>query len=150
MRLIACTVFLVILGLGAAACDDASSDTPDPPRPNVPTTASRTATPPPARCGADDLAPVFCAETGDMERGIVVDIIDGDTLDVILAGREERIRIFGIDTPERGDRCFTEASELLESLAGDEIRMRTDVRTVDRNGRLLRYVYRPDGSVSMR
>jgi micrococcal nuclease len=80
-----------------------------------------------------------------MEAARVGRIIDGDTLDVTLDGREERIRIFGIDTPERGDRCFAEASALLESLAGAEIRLRTDARKVDRNGRLLRYVYRPDG-----
>ncbi len=89
---------------------------------------------------------MFCADTGGMERATVVDIIDGDTLDVIVDGREERVRIFGIDTPERGDRCFSEASDLLESLAGNEIRMQTDVRTVDRNGRLLRYVYQPGGT----
>jgi micrococcal nuclease len=80
-----------------------------------------------------------------MERATVVDIIDGDTLDVILDGREERVRIFGIDTPERGDRCFSEAADLLAALAGAEIRMKTDIRTVDRNGRLLRYVYQPGG-----
>jgi endonuclease YncB( thermonuclease family) len=98
-------------------------------------------------CGAGaNLAPVFCADTSAMERAVVVDIVDGDTLDVMLGGVEQRVRVFGIDTPERGDLCFRESSDLLGALAGDEIRMQTDVRKVDSNGRLLRYVYRPDGA----
>jgi micrococcal nuclease len=80
-----------------------------------------------------------------MEAATVVKIIDGDTLDVTLAGRTERVRIFGIDTPERGDRCFREATALLASLAGQEVRMLPDIRKVDRNGRLLRYVYQRGG-----
>ncbi len=96
----------------------------------------------PGRGGA---APVFCADTSGMEAASVVKVIDGDTLDVTLAGREERIRIFGIDTPERGDRCFSEATALLKALAWHELRVLTDARKVDRNGRLLRYVYQPGG-----
>ncbi len=80
-----------------------------------------------------------------MERARVLDIIDGDTLDVEIDGREERVRIFGIDTAERGERCYAEASSRLQALAGDEIRLTADARNRDRNDRLLRYVYTPMG-----
>jgi micrococcal nuclease len=75
----------------------------------------------------------------------VVRIIDGDTLDVLLAGEAERVRIFGIDTAERGEACFSEASARLRALAGAEIRVLADERNRDRSGRLLRYVFTADG-----
>lgn len=96
-------------------------------------------------CPSAELPPVFCADTDGMERAAVVDIIDGDTFDVILGGVEQRVRIFGVDTPERGDSCFFEATELLRTLTKDDVLLRADARKVDRNGRLLRYVYRTDG-----
>ena len=80
-----------------------------------------------------------------MERALVLDIIDGDTLDVEIDGHEERVRIFGIDTAERGERCFAEASSRLADLAADEIRLAADARERDSYGRLLRYVYTPAG-----
>jgi micrococcal nuclease len=80
-----------------------------------------------------------------MQRAPVTHIVDGDTFDVVLDGTEHRVRIFGVDTPERGEPCFSEATALLRTLASDEVFLHTDVRKVDRNGRLLRYVYREDG-----
>jgi micrococcal nuclease len=81
-----------------------------------------------------------------MESARVVHIVDGDTLDVDIGGRKERVRLFGVDTPERGDRCFDEASEALRLLAGQDVLLRPDARERDRFGRLLRYLYRTDGS----
>jgi micrococcal nuclease len=35
--------------------------------------------------------------------GVVTRVVDGDTLDVRLRnGRKDRVRVLGIDTPERG------------------------------------------------
>ena len=49
----------------------------------------------------------------------VVTVIDGDTLDATSpAGDLERIRLIGIDAPERGDCGYTEATDRLEQLAG--------------------------------
>jgi micrococcal nuclease len=88
---------------------------------------------------------VFCADPALMEHATVLGIVDGDTFDVLLNGVEERVRIFGIDTTERGEPCFREASDLLRSLAAGEVRLMRDLRNRDRNGRLLRYVYTPAG-----
>jgi len=81
-------------------------------------------------------------------------VVDGDTVSVRLAGRTERVRLLGIDTPESVKantpvECFAkEASARLHGLLPSEVTVRLvrDVEERDRYGRLLAYVYRqPDG-----
>jgi micrococcal nuclease len=76
----------------------------------------------------------------------VIDVIDGDTIDVELNGREERVRYYGIDTPERGDDCFSEARRRNQELVGDAVLLLPDARERDRSGRLLRYVFDASGN----
>ncbi len=85
--------------------------------------------------------------------GRVTGVVDGDTLDVALAGRTERVRLLGIDTPESVKpatpvQCFArEAAARLAALLPAEtpVRLVRDVEERDRFGRLLAYVYRqPD------
>ena len=79
-------------------------------------------------------------------------MIDGDTIDLIIDGQEERVRLIGIDTPETVSRdtpvqCFgAEASAALEGLlpVGTVVRIERDDEPRDRFGRLLLYVYRED------
>lgn len=78
----------------------------------------------------------------------VVEVIDGDTIDVLIEGEEFRVRYVGIDTPEaatatRDEQCFAaEAAAANEALVGGkEVELKQDVRNRDRYGRLLRYVY---------
>ena len=76
----------------------------------------------------------------------VVDIIDGDTLRIEdAAGEVLTVRLFGIDTPERGEACYGEATERLRELAGAEVLLVADQRLQDRGGRELRYVYTEAG-----
>jgi micrococcal nuclease len=82
--------------------------------------------------------------------GVVEWVIDGDTVDIDIGGREERVRLIGIDTPElhtdSGDaECM--AREALEFTAaqlpaGTEVRLERDIVGRDDYGRLLAYVYR--------
>jgi micrococcal nuclease len=72
-------------------------------------------------------------------------IIDGDTLDVRVAGSAVRVRLYGVDTPERGETCYREATERLRALAGDVVQLLPDARLTDPGGRELRYVYSTDG-----
>jgi len=70
-------------------------------------------------------------------------IVDGDTIHVLsAAGVEEKVRFIGIDTPERGECGFAEASDALaELLSGKTVvlsRGTPDDR--DKYDRLLRYV----------
>jgi endonuclease YncB( thermonuclease family) len=147
---------VAILALAATGCDDLGALSPTPPPPR-----QRTATPMPApgstvpaatpRCAPPFAPPpltadsVRCADPAGMQRATVTHIVDGDTLDVVIDGREERVRLFGADTAERGEDCFREATLRLEHLAGTEVLLAPDARDRDRYGRLLRYVYRPDG-----
>ena len=51
--------------------------------------------------------PIFA----DTISGKVIYIVDGDTLDILLEDKsKERIRLAGIDTPERGQEFGTKAT----------------------------------------
>lgn len=72
----------------------------------------------------------------------MVRVIDGDTIVVQIRGVEEKVRLIGIDTPERGKPYYSEATEKTRELLGaGELRLAKDVRERDKYGRLLRYVY---------
>jgi micrococcal nuclease len=83
-----------------------------------------------------------------MQHASVVRIVDGDTLRAIVGGVEEPVRLFGVDTPERGEPCFEDATDVLRALVatnGGQVLVRRDERDRDSYDRLLRYVYTPDG-----
>ena len=88
---------------------------------------------------------VLCSAVAAMQAGHVTRIVDGDTLHVEIDGRDETVRLFGINAPEAGQPCADEATRRLRALAGREVRLLPDARDRDRYGRLLRYVYAPDG-----
>ena len=48
----------------------------------------------------------------DYEEGVVDRVIDGDTIVI----NDTTIRMLGINTPERGERYYEEATEFLENL----------------------------------
>ncbi len=75
---------------------------------------------------------------------MVVEVIDGDTLDVELQdGTIDRVRIIGINTPESGE-CFTDqaAAELSRLVAGQRVELVVDHTDRDDYDRLLRYIER--------
>jgi micrococcal nuclease len=82
----------------------------------------------------------------------VTDVIDGDTIDVEIDGRTERIRLIGIDTPETNQpdspiECYgPEASAFTASLlpGGTEVLVERDIVGRDDYGRLLGYVHLVD------
>ena len=92
----------------------------------------------------------YPTQPSGLPSAIVVTVIDGDTADVVLNGRTERLRMIGIDTPETRDprtpvQCFgheasTRANELL---AGQTVHLEADASqdTRDRYGRLLVYLW---------
>ena len=82
-------------------------------------------------------------------RGVVSSVTDGDTIVVELtSGKRERVRLIGIDAPERG-RCYSSsATAAARRLAdGRAVVLRGDSTqaTRDRYGRLLAYVWLPGG-----
>ena len=77
----------------------------------------------------------------------VTAVVDGDTLDVAVAGRPERVRLLGVDTPETVDPrqpigCYgpEAAAFTTRRLTGRTVRLRFDRQRRDRYGRLLAYV----------
>lgn len=82
----------------------------------------------------------------DLETAEVIEVIDGDTIDVRIDGVQTRLRYFGVDTPERGEKCFREATDRNGLLLGETVLLLPDARTEDGFGRLLRYVFLLDGT----
>ncbi len=83
------------------------------------------------------------------DTGTVTQIIDGDTIDVRVNGREVRIRYIGVNTPERDEVCYREAREANRLLVeGKTVRLVADAEDTDRYGRLLRYIYVGDMNVN--
>ena len=88
-------------------------------------------------------------------EGVVVRIVDGDTIHVRLGDRVERVRYIGVNTPEihhprKGvEPGGHEASRVNRELVdGRRVRLELDVQERDRYGRLLAYVWIGDVMVN--
>lgn len=96
--------------------------------------------------------PVSAPPEQNFETAQVINVVDGDTIDVLLNGAEYRVRYILVDTPEtkhptKGVQPFgPEASEANRQMVeGQTVYLEKDVSNTDRYDRLLRYVYLPDG-----
>jgi endonuclease YncB( thermonuclease family) len=69
---------------------------------------------------------------------VVTEVIDGDTVDL---GNGERVRLVGIDTPERGECGYEKAADALSTLVlGRQVELVRSDEDRDQYDRLLRYV----------
>lgn len=84
------------------------------------------------------------ASAGEEIRGKVVKIRDGDTIEVLRGTRTVRIRVHGVDTPERGQPWSARAKSFTADLAGSRDVV-VVVRDVDRYRRVVGEVLLPDG-----
>lgn len=87
--------------------------------------------------------------------GTILKVVDGDTVRVSILGKEEKVRLIGINAPELfssngeidclGDKSLKSAKEVLKE--GMIVRIISDTNVDDRDkyGRLLRYVVTPAG-----
>ncbi len=86
---------------------------------------------------------------GFTQRGVVTEVVDGDTVWVRLtSGKNEKVRLIGIDAAERGACFATAAGARARQLAlSKPVVLRGDRTqdTRDRYGRLLAYVWLPGG-----
>ena len=92
---------------------------------------------------------------GTALEGVVVRVVDGDTIHVRLGDRIERVRYIGVDTPEmrhpgRGvEPGGPDAQAVNRRLVGGKrVRLELDVQERDRHGRLLAYVWVGDVMVN--
>ena len=74
----------------------------------------------------------------------VIGVLDGDTIEVLHNNRPERIRLNGIDCPEKGQAYGTKAKQATSDLVfGKEVTL--ERHGTDRYGRTIADVSRPDG-----
>lgn len=80
-------------------------------------------------------------------------VIDGDTIIVIIDGKKEKVRLIGVDTPEK-DGPYTkeehfsrEASAFTREMTeGENVRLEYDWQKRDKYGRLLAYIFLEDNT----
>ena len=136
-------------GTGATPTDVAVVDPTA--RPTSAPTAVATPTSTPEPTATPVPAPTF-GPTGLTEVATVSRIVDGDTIRVVLDGRDVPLRYIGIDTPEpdsddplvksMADAATAANAALVE---GRQVVLARDVSETDRFGRLLRYVWLETG-----
>ena len=131
----------LLLGLSLAGCAETTR------------TGSAPTAQPTSQARATRVAATDRTSTGPasdvVEEARVVEVVDGDTIRVDLGGRQELVRMTGIDTPEvggpyRDPECYgAEASALAKQLVppGSTVALERDVSERDRYGRLLRSVW---------
>lgn len=100
--------------------------------------------------------PMQVAKTNQPGLYSVTKAVDGDTIQVDMNGNTETVRFIGVDTPETHKpntpvQCYgPDAAAYTKSLVGNgSVRLQADPLDTnrDRYGRLLRYVYLPDGTL---
>jgi micrococcal nuclease len=98
---------------------------------------------------------IGCSNTTGGDRYFsVTDVVDGDTIDVQIDGKEETIRLLLVDTPEtvhpsKPVQPFgPEASDFMkELLKGEEVELEIGISERDKYGRILAYVYTKEGKM---
>jgi micrococcal nuclease len=91
--------------------------------------------------GACTFTEALPVETVVHDSAEVVAVVDGDTLLVAVDGREESVRLIGVNAPERGECLFEEATAALaDAVADGFVGLTVDETDRDEFGRLLRYV----------
>ena len=75
----------------------------------------------------------------------VISVVDGDTLEVLHQGKTVRIRLYGIDSPEKGQPFGTKAKTQLSSLAFGKIVI-VEKKDFDSYGRTVAEIRLKDGT----
>jgi micrococcal nuclease len=81
----------------------------------------------------------------------VISVIDGDTVLVTSGGQDEKIRLIGINTPEKGECGFNEAKDYLSSLILSQnivIEMDSTQGEYDKYDRLLAFIFFQDQNIN--
>jgi len=112
--------------------------------------------------------PLQAVGTEDIWSAKVLSVVDGDTLKINYKGKQESVRLIGIDAPEsrpnkKAKNDAQRSGEDLKTITamgkvatnyvknllkpGDTVRIEFDVQRRDKYGRLLGYVYLPNGDM---
>lgn len=127
----------LLLSISAVACNNGEDDRPTRPINDVLNNTAPPVTPTPTPRWADGTT-----------VATVVNVVDGDTIDVEIDGEQYRVRYIGVNTPETVDprrpvECFGEeaSAQNKKLVAGKTVGLLKDVSETDQYGRLLRYVW---------
>lgn len=91
--------------------------------------------------------PAYGQEQLPVLTGRVTKIVDGDTIDVWLDSGPIRVRLHAIDTPERGQPWFTQATDALSALIANK-QVQIEPFEQDRYERLVGIVFLGDLNVN--
>ncbi len=72
-------------------------------------------------------------------------VVDGDTVIINRAAKKEKLRLIGIDTPERNETYYEDATNFTRNLLQDEmVYLEIGSEPYDKYGRTLCYIYLDD------
>ncbi len=127
-------LIVVIFLFVSLACSEATTE-PEPG--TVPPPATQPPTLPPGNSGP--------SQPNNLETATVATVVDGDTIELV-DGR--RVRYIGINTPERDQPYYKEATDANRQLVeGRAVQLEFDVETFDQYGRTLAYIW-VDGTLA--
>lgn len=85
---------------------------------------------------------LFFSGTPQIAQNTVVNVIDGDTLEIYDNGSIQIVRLLCVDTPEKNQTGYEKAKIFLQSeVLGKQVVLQSSITDKDVYGRLLRYVY---------
>ena len=89
---------------------------------------------------------LLCSSTAFAEfTGLVVSILDGDTITVLKDSKEEVIRLNGIDCPEKSQVYGSKAKQFTSNRALTTV-VTVEEKEIDRDGRTIADVILADGT----
>jgi micrococcal nuclease len=80
----------------------------------------------------------------EKESALVTKIVDGDTIHVNLNGKDETIRLLGINTPEKSTPYYKKSYDYLSQIENKTILVLRDKEDLDKYNRKLRYIFYED------
>jgi endonuclease YncB( thermonuclease family) len=81
---------------------------------------------------------------GEILVGKVIKVYDGDTITILVDGKKEKIRFYGIDAPEKKQSYGIESRDFVRSkIMGREVKVK--VVNTDRYGRKIGKIYYKNG-----
>ena len=94
-------------------------------------------------------------ETQNLDQYLIKEVIDGDTYKIDYEGKEQKVRLIGVDTPEsvhpdktKNTEYGKQAANYVKKLIENQyVSLEFDVSKTDKYGRLLAYVYLENGEM---
>jgi len=92
------------------------------------------------------LGVLFSQPTGkviqqDKEYANITKIIDGDTIEILLDNITQKVRMLGINTPEKNEKDWEKAKNFLEQFENKTVELVRSKEDKDKYNRKLRYIF---------